>query len=50
MGVSNNGGTSKSSIYLIGFSLVNQPFGGTPIDGNLRLCPFERLEVATLMC
>ena len=33
MGVSINGGTPKSSI-LVGFSLINQPFSGTPIYGN----------------
>ena len=30
MGVSKNGGTLKSSI-LIGFSIINHPFWGTPI-------------------
>ena len=35
MGVSNkNNGTPKSSI-LIGFSIINHPFWGTPIFGNL---------------
>ena len=33
MGVSKNRGTPKSSI-LIGFSLINHPFWGTPIFGN----------------
>ena len=33
MGVSWNRGTPKSSI-LMGCSLINHPFGGTPIDGN----------------
>ena len=33
MRVSINGGTSKSST-LIGFSLINHPFWGTPIYGN----------------
>ena len=32
-GVSENGGTPKSSI-LIGFSSINHPFWGTPIFGN----------------
>ena len=36
MGVSLNGGTSKSSI-LIGFSLINHPFWGTPIFGNTHI-------------
>ena len=33
MGVSENSGTPKSSI-LIGFSIVNHPFWGTPISGS----------------
>ena len=33
MGVSKNRGTPKSSI-LIGFSIINHPFWGTPIFGN----------------
>ena len=33
MGVSKNNGTPKSSI-LIGFSIINHPFWGTPIIGN----------------
>ena len=36
MGVSKNGGTPKSSI-LIGFSIINHPFGGTPIFGNIHI-------------
>ena len=36
MGVSKNRGTPKSSI-LIGFSLINHPFGGTPIFGNTHI-------------
>ena len=36
MGVSLNGGTPKSSI-LIGFSIINHPFWGTPIFGNTQL-------------
>ena len=31
----NNGKTSKSSI-LIGFSIINHPFWGTPIFGNIQ--------------
>jgi len=34
MGVSENNGTPKSSI-LIGFSLINHPFWGTFIFGNI---------------
>jgi len=33
LGVSKNSGTPKSSI-LIGFSIINHPFGDTPIFGN----------------
>ena len=36
MGVSKNNGTPKSSI-LIGFSIMNQPFWGTPIFGNTHI-------------
>ena len=38
MGVSKNRGTPKSSI-LIGFSIINHPFWGTPIFGNTQICP-----------
>ena len=38
MGVSENSGTSKSSI-LIGFSIINHPFWGTPIFGNVHIKP-----------
>ena len=36
IGVSKNRGTPKSSI-LIGFSLINHPFWGTPIFGNTQM-------------
>ena len=36
MGVSENGGTPKASI-LIGFSIINHPFWGTPIFGNTQM-------------
>ena len=36
MGVSKNSGTPKSSI-LIGFSIINHPFWGTPIFGNIHM-------------
>ncbi len=36
MGVSKNHGTPKSSI-LIGFSVINHPFWGTPILGNIHI-------------
>ena len=41
MGVSKNNGTPKSSI-LIGFSIINHPFFGTPIFGNIHI--FTGLE------
>ena len=36
MDVSKNSGTPKSSIS-IGFSLINHPFWGTPIFGNIHI-------------
>ena len=36
MGVSKNNGIPKSSI-LIGFSIINHPFWGTPIFGNTHM-------------
>ena len=39
MDVSLNGGTPKSSI-LIGYSLINHPFWGTPIFGNTHIIYF----------
>ena len=36
MGVAENGGTPKSSI-LIGISIINHPFWGTPIFGNTHI-------------
>jgi len=36
MDVSKNSGTPKSSI-LIGFSIINHPFGGTLIFGNTHM-------------
>ena len=36
MGVSENGGTPKSSI-LIGISIINRPFWGTPMFGNIHM-------------
>ena len=40
MGVSKNNGTPKSSI-LIGFSIINHPFWGTPIFGNTHIHQVE---------
>ena len=36
MVVSKNNGTPQSSI-LIGFSIINHPFWGTPIFGNIHM-------------
>ena len=47
MGVSKNHGTPKSSI-LIGFSIINHPFWGTPIFGNTYIyctCEYPRSVV-----
>ena len=38
MGVSENSGTPKSSL-LVGFSIINHPFWGTPIFGNTHMGP-----------
>ena len=37
LGVSLNGGFSPKSFILIGFSILNHPFWGTPIFGNTHL-------------
>ena len=44
MGVSINGGTSKSSI-LVGFSLKNHRFWGTPISGNPHMGIFANKTI-----
>ena len=44
VGVSKNNGTPKSSI-LIGFSIVNHPFWGTPIFGNTHVEVFMCLSL-----
>ena len=49
MGVSKNSGTPKSSI-LIGFSIINHPYWGTPIFGNIHMQGFgpkTRLAIVT---
>ena len=43
MGTSKNNGTPKSSI-LIGFSIINHPFSGTPIFGNTHMFPYLTLQ------
>ena len=42
MGVSKNSDTPKSSI-LIGVSIINHPFWGTPIFGNIHMVPYVQL-------
>ena len=56
MGVSENGGTPKSS-SLMGFSIINHPFWGTPIFGNTHIArgkfpslPFSKLSSLTQRC
>ena len=48
MGVSENSGTPKSSI-LIGFSIMNHPFWGTPIFGNIHFSQ-KRWVLSLLTC
>ena len=43
MDVSENSGTPKSSI-LIGFSIINHPFWGTPIFGNTQIARLKQHE------
>ena len=43
MGVSKNNGTPKSSI-LIGVFIINHPFWGTPIFGNIHVA-FLKLQL-----
>ena len=42
MGVSENGGTPKSS-NLIGISIINHPFWGTPVFGNTHMLDMSLL-------
>ena len=48
MGVSKNSGTPKSSI-LIGFSIINHPFWGTPIFGNTQI-DLSSLQIEVWTC
>ena len=48
MGVSLNGGTPKSSI-LIGFSIINHPFWGTPIFGNTHVDSYNLFFFVSLI-
>ena len=50
--ISQNSGTPKSSI-LIGISIINHPFWGTPIFGNTHISPtppFLAATKQTLLC
>ena len=51
MDVSENSGTPKSSI-LIGFSIINHPFRGTPIFGNthMYICTYVYMYVYMYIC
>ncbi len=44
MVVSKNNGTPQSSI-LIGFSIINHPFWGTPIFGNIHMETKQKLKM-----
>ena len=37
VGVSVNFGTPRSSLFIIGFSIINHPFWGTTIFGNTHV-------------
>ena len=45
MGVSLNVGTPNKSSILIGFSMMNHPFWGTPIFGNTHILSDHYLEI-----
>ena len=47
MDVSKNSGTPKSSI-LIGFSIINHPFWGTPIFGNTHMFLKSLLDILVI--
>ena len=47
MGVSENRGTPKSSI-LMGFSILNHPFWGAPIFGNIQMGSLHHQTVPTI--
>ena len=49
MDVSENSGTPKSS-NLIGFSIINYPFWGTPIFGNTQIGRSPRFFVTGNLC
>ena len=49
MDVSENNGTPKSSI-LIGVSIINHPFWGTPIFGNTHMYPLSWLQATCSPC
>ena len=47
MDVSENSGTPKSSI-LVGFSIINHPFWGAPIFGNIQIMVPESFGLSFL--
>ena len=47
MDVSENSGTPKSSI-LIGLSIINHPFRGTPSFGNTHMSPLAQAKFVSL--
>ena len=49
MGVSKNRGTPKSSV-LIGFSIINHPFWGSTIFGNIHIFCLSFIHVAIPFC
>ena len=49
MGVSENSGTPKSSI-LMGFSIINHPFWGTSIFGNIHIYVYNCLYIYPKLC
>ena len=49
MDVSENSGTPKSSI-LVGVSIINHPFWGTPIFGNTHMCSALIVRCFVLPC
>ena len=49
MGISKNRGTPKSSIWK-GFSIINHPFWGTPIFGNIHFVFLNSSQLASKNC
>ena len=49
MDVSKNSGTPKSSIF-IGFSIINHPFWGATIFGNIHICITKAMVGSGFCC